>query len=215
MTSSAPRAECLRVGVFARAPVAGAVKTRLVPELGAEGAAHLHARLVRHALQTAVSSGVGPVELWCAPDERDPFFRDCAEEYGITLRRQCGGDLGARMLHAFRAALSENAALVLIGSDCPALSPEALREAASALAENEAVLAPAEDGGYVLVGLARPIPAMFEAVPWGGASVMSETRARLEGAGVRWKQLATFWDIDRPGDYARLRREGLLEAWGC
>jgi rSAM/selenodomain-associated transferase 1 len=210
MTSSAPRPDCVRIAVFARAPVAGEVKTRLVASLGAEGAARLHARLVRHALACASAAGVGRVELWCAPDASHPFFARCAAEFGASLRAQHGADLGSRMAHAFRAALGDNAALVLIGSDCPALTPQALRAAAAALATHEAAIAPAEDGGYVLVALSRPDPGIFSDIAWGGSGVMAETRARLERAGIRWKELETLWDIDRPEDYARLEREGLL-----
>lgn len=186
------------------------MKTRLVPVLGAQGSARLHAALVRRALATAVASGGEGVELWCAPDIRHPFFAECARDYGVRLREQQGADLGERMSCAFRSALGEGAALVLIGSDCPALTPGVLEEAATALASHEVVIAPAEDGGYVLVGLSGPDPGIFSGVAWGGPDVMAETRRRLEGAGTRWKELETLWDIDRPEDYARLAREGLL-----
>ena len=217
--SSGPRAEHrgppplrTRIAVFAKAPVASAVKTRLAPVLGAEGAARLHAELVRRALGTATAAAVGEVELWCAPDTSHPFFSDCAREFGVALRTQEGDDLGERMARAFRSALGDNAALVLIGSDCPALTPRLLREAAAALVAHEAVIAPAQDGGYVLVGLSRRDPGIFSGVAWGGAQVMAETRRRLGEAGTRWKELETLWDIDRPEDYARLAREGLLRA---
>jgi rSAM/selenodomain-associated transferase 1 len=208
MTSSARADRGTRIAVFARAPVPGEAKTRLIPLLGAEGAAQLHAQLVRHAARTAIAADLGPVELWCAPDCDHPFFMQCAEELGVTLRTQRGADLGRRMACAFAAALCENAPLVVIGSDCPALTPEHLREAADALRTHEAVVAPAEDGGYVLVGLSAADPGLFENVAWGSASVMSETRARLTRAGTRWKELETLWDMDRPEDYARLEREG-------
>ena len=217
MTSSArpadPRsaiASEVRVAVFAKAPVPGEVKTRLAPLLGTEGAARLHAALVRRTLAVATEADVGRVELWCAPDASDPFFPACAAEFGAALRVQRGADLGQRMRAAFDAALGENAALVLIGCDCPALDAAILRQAAAALARHDAVIAPAEDGGYVLVGLSRPHAALFAGVEWGGSSVMADTRARLERAGARWKELETLWDIDRPEDYARLEREGLL-----
>lgn len=206
---SAPASE-VRVAVFAKAPVPGEVKTRLAPLLGTEGAAHLHAALVRRTLGVAAESGIGRVELWCTPDASHPLFAACAAEFGAALRVQRGADLGQRMRAAFDAALGENAALVLIGCDCPALDAAMLREAAAALARHDAVIAPAEDGGYVLVGLSRPHPGIFAGVEWGGSSVMADTRARLERAGARWKELETLWDIDRPEDYARLEREGLL-----
>jgi rSAM/selenodomain-associated transferase 1 len=206
---SAPgRPERVRLAVFAKAPVAGAVKTRLAASLGAEAAAALHARLVRHALGTALAAGIGRVELWCAPDANHPFFATCAAELGIALHAQRGADLGARMHHAFEHAAAHGDALVVIGSDCPVLPAEMLREAARRVRGGEAVFAPAEDGGYVLVGLAHPEPRLFDDIAWGTASVMEATRARLAETGLAWKELATLWDVDRPEDVARLERCG-------
>lgn len=209
MTSSARPPEPTRVAVFAKAPVAGEVKTRLAPLLGSEGAAQLHARLVMRALATAVEARVGDVELWCAPDERDPFFARCAERFGVRLCRQEGGDLGERMGFAFRRSLASGRPLLAIGSDCPALTTRVLRAAAGALATHDAVVAPAEDGGYVLVGLARGVRGIFDGIAWGTATVMDETRRRLDSAGARWKLMPTLWDVDRPEDYVRLQGAGL------
>jgi len=200
----------MRVAVFAKAPVAGRVKTRLAPLLGNEGAAALHAQLVRGSLATALDSGLGPVELWCSPDAAHPFFESCAARYGVSLHAQSGADLGARMSHAFEASHARGEALVLIGSDCPALASRTLRAAAAALASNDAVFVPAEDGGYVLVGLAKPAPRIFEGIGWGSGAVMMQTRARLAVERVRWEELDTHWDLDRPEDYARARAQGLV-----
>jgi hypothetical protein len=208
MTSSAP--DAVAVAVFAKAPVPGAVKTRLAALLGPEGAADLHAGLVRRALCAAVDSRVGPVELWCTPDDTHPFFARCARDFGVTLKPQQGGDLGERMGRAFAASHARGQTLILIGSDCPALDAAALRSAAAALRAHDAVFAPAEDGGYVLVALSRPAPRLFEAIAWGGSAVMAQTRARLAECGVSWKELSVLWDVDRPEDYARLERSGLL-----
>ena len=199
------------MAVFAKAPVPGSVKTRLAGLLGAEGAAGLHAGLVRHALATAVASGVGAVELWCAPDERHEFFERCAKEFGARLRTQRGPDLGSRMSAAFEDAFARAHGLVLIGSDCPALRPGDLRVAAAALASHDVAIGPAEDGGYVLIAMARSVPEIFADVAWGTPAVMRQTRERLSAAGVGWKELAASWDVDRPEDYARLQREGLLQ----
>jgi rSAM/selenodomain-associated transferase 1 len=201
----------VRVAVFAKAPVAGRVKTRLAPLLGEEGAAQLHTELVHRALATAVASAVGDVELWCAPDTSHPMFETCASRYSVRLRSQSGTDLGARMNHAFETSYAEGQPLVLIGCDCPALEPATLGAAAAALASNDAVFVPAEDGGYVLVGLARPQPRIFEGIVWGSPAVMMQTRARVAVAGLKWEELATHWDLDRPEDYERARRQGLLE----
>jgi rSAM/selenodomain-associated transferase 1 len=208
--SSAPPPDAVRIAVFAKAPVAGEVKTRLAALLGADGAAGLHAGLVRQALSTAVRAGLGPVELWCAPDESHPFFQRCASEFGVALRRQQGENLGERMRGAFEASFAAGTALLVIGADCPALESAHLREAADALKTHDAVIAPAEDGGYVLVGLAKPEPRLFDGIEWGSAAVMGQTRERVARCGIRCRELATLWDIDRPEDYARLQQQGLL-----
>ena len=214
MTSNAPPAEPTRIAVFAKAPVAGEVKTRLASLLGPEGAAALHAGLVDRALTTATSSRMGDVELWCAPDATHPFFAECARRFNVALRTQPPGELGARMAAAFQRAHGASRPLVVIGSDCPALTSDDLRAAAVALQTHDAAVAPAEDGGYVLIGLARPVPGLFDGIAWGGAEVMQATRVRLEAARARWKELRTLWDVDRPEDYARLQgaRLGLREA---
>jgi len=211
MASSERPPEAVRIAVFAKAPIPGQAKTRLAPLLGAEGAAALQAGLVRRALSTAIASGVGPVSLHCAPDERHEFFARCAEKFHVALVPQRGDDLGRRMHAAFLDAFSEGSRLIVIGSDCPALSAEDLRKARDALRDKPAVIAPAEDGGYVLVGLARDVPEIFQGVTWGTGAVLRQTRARLAEAGVPLTELAERWDVDRPEDYARLQAEGLLE----
>lgn len=199
----------VRVAVFAKAPVPGQVKTRLAPLLGPRDAAELHALLVRRAIATARGSGVGPVSLWCTPDTGHPFFAACAGESGVTLHEQRGGHLGERMARAFEHLLAGGPAL-LTGSDCPSLCADDLRAAAAGLAGHDAVFQPAEDGGYVLVGLARPVPGLFEGIRWGEASVMRDTRERLRAAGATWCEMPQRWDVDRPEDYRRLLASGLL-----
>ena len=197
--------------VFARAPQPGRVKTRLAPLLGPAGAARLQARLVTHALATALRSGAGAVELCGTPRMRHPFFLRCRREYGVRLQAQGAGDLGARMLRAFRRALRGVRHVVLVGSDCPELSPADLRAALRALCGGaDAVLAPAEDGGYALIGLRRPSPALFEGIEWGGSEVLAQTRGRLARLRWRTKELRTVWDVDRPEDARRLGAVRLL-----
>ena len=211
MTPKAATASAIPVAVFAKAPVPGEVKSRLVPLLGDIAAAELHALLVRRALATALRAAIGPVELWCAPDRGHPFFDSCAAEFGIRLRDQRGGDLGERMLDAFAAMLAGAPAALLIGSDAPALSPADLATAAAALhGGKDAVFQPAEDGGYVLVGLRRPIESLFRGMRWGTHDVWEATRARLEKSALAWAVLETRWDVDRPEDYKRLLASGLL-----
>lgn len=196
-----------RIIVMARAPVAGAAKTRLIPVLGPEGAAQLQERLIRSALDGVVAAKLGSVTLACAPDFRHPFFHRCAEEFGVALADQHGKDLGQRMAHALEGATPA----LLIGSDCPALRLRDLQQAWDALQFHDAVLTPAEDGGYVLIGLQRFDAAVFANVDWGGDKVLSQTRERLVALGWRWDEMPAQWDVDRPEDLERLRQSGLLE----
>lgn len=196
--------EPVHIALFAKAPVAGQAKTRLIPALGATGAARLHRQLVRQAVRIACAAGLGPVSLWCAPGIGHRFFRALATTAGLPLQAQQGDDLGARMAHAF-ATLTPHGPVLLIGSDCPMLTPALLHDCAAALRHgDDAVFLPAEDGGYALVGLRQPQPALFGAIPWGSDTVMAHTRARLNGHGLRWSEPATVWDVDRPDDLPRL-----------
>jgi len=186
--------------VFARAPVPGRVKTRLIPVLGDWGAARLHRRLLRRALATARAARCGPVELHGS--ERHSLFRAAA-----FFRTQRGADLGERMQRATAGALRRHHGVILIGTDCPALRPADLRRAAALLrAGYHAVLAPAEDGGYALVALSRPVPGLFRDIEWGTASVWRQTMDRMAAGGTRWRALRKVWDVDRPQDLARLKK---------
>jgi uncharacterized protein len=211
MTPQAATASAIPIAVFAKAPVPGEVKTRLVPLLGDIAAAELHALLVRRALATALDAALGPVELWCAPDRGHPFFESCAIEFDVPLRDQDAGDLGERMLATFTTLLAYAPAAILIGSDAPSLHAADLAAAAAVLRDGkDAVFQPAEDGGYVLVGLRRPIESLFRGMRWSRHDVWSETRARLEKSAIAWAALDTRWDVDRPEDYRRALRNGML-----
>ena len=199
-----------RVLVFAKAPRPGTVKTRLVPLLGAEGAAALHARLVKHTLKTVARAALGPLELHADPAD-DDFLRYCATQYGAALCAQADGDLGRRMQTAFERALAHAPVALLVGSDCPALTPRHLRLAVRALETGrDAVFVPTEDGGYALIGLARCDPHLFREMPWSTAAVMAETRRRIADLGWNALELATLWDVDRPQDCERLVASGLI-----
>lgn len=204
----ATTADCI-VAIFAKAPHPGEVKTRLIPLLGAAGATALHLRLLEHVLATARTASVGPVELWCAPDASDAALRACAARNAASLLDQGAGSLGGRMARAFQDMLARAPCCMLIGSDCPSLTAADLNQAASVLAhaDCDAVFGPAEDGGYVLIGMKRVHPALFADMPWGSADVMAITRERLRRLGLNWQELPLRWDVDRPADYARLMRE--------
>ncbi len=198
------------VVVLAKAPQAGRVKTRLAAAIGDEAAAKLHARLLNCTLRTAVKAACGPVELHGAPAGH-AWLRALAQRHGVELRHQSEGDVGRRMHEAFRGGLRRHRRMVLVGADCPALTVADLRRAARLLRGCDAVFAPAEDGGYPLIGLARPSASLFEGISWSTPSVMEETRKKLARLGWRWRELRTVWDVDRPADLDRLKAGTLLE----
>lgn len=192
---------CL-VQVFARAPVAGAVKTRLIPPLGAHGAARLQERLTRFTLEQVCAAQLGPVQLWCTPETGHPFFAACRRDYPLSLHRQPEGDLGERMRHALQHAIDLGAAqALLVGTDCPARTPQELRAACAALHNGATlVLGPVRDGGYSLIGVRHAVPDVFTDIPWGSAEVFDRTRRRAAGLGLRTAVLAPSRDVDLPAD---------------
>lgn len=198
--------EPVAVAILAKAPIPGFAKTRLIPVLGADGAAALQARLTARAVETASAAGIGPVILWGAPDERHATFATMRTRFGIALASQPDGDLGARMLAALAAT---NGPALVIGTDCPALTSGHLGVAANVLRGGiDVVVFPAEDGGYALIGMRKPQPALFSAVAWSTLGVMDETRRRLRQLGLTWQEPVTLWDVDVPEDLPRLHDIG-------
>jgi len=192
--------------VFCKAPIAGQVKTRLTTELTTEKARQVHIELTQRTLQLSTQSDLCPVQLWCTPSIDHPFFAASAQTYQVMLQQQQGGDLGERMNNAFCLALKKYSRALLIGCDCPSLTSQDLEEALTALNQKKScVLAPAEDGGYVLIGLNHPHPELFAHMPWGTERVLEQTRARLKQFNLHYHALRQQWDIDTPGDLARYR----------
>lgn len=196
-----------RVQVLARAAVNGEVKTRLIPRLGADGAARLQRVLTARAVETALTANLGPVELWCTPDRSHSAMVALAAR-GVELHDQGPGGLGERMQRALEHALANADLAVLTGSDCPALTPSDMRSAATALQQgSDVAFVPAEDGGYVLIAAKRCSHRLFDGIAWGRDTVMEETRLRVRELGWSWTELPQRWDVDRPQDYDRLLRE--------
>jgi len=201
--SPEPDLHQVQVAVLAKAPIAGLAKSRLIPALGPHGAARLQRTFTRNAIEVAQTAGLGPVTLWCAPDAQHRFFRALVRATGVACRVQPDGDLGQRMHTAFGFHCAQGP-LLLTGTDCPPLSPAHLRRAARALLDgDDAVFFPAEDGGYVLVGLRKPQPALFEDMAWSTPEVMSATRKRARALGLRVSEFETLWDVDTPADLRR------------
>lgn len=193
------------IQVFAKAPVPGRAKTRLIPALGAEGAARLARRMLDHALGVAVSAGLGPVELWASPGFDSPEWRGFRLPASVTPHPQPEGDLGVRMAHAAAPRLKDGQGRVLLmGADCPAITPTHLVDAASALDCHEAIMLPALDGGYPLLGLSRFHTDVFRDMPWSTPAVADLTLARMQA--MQW----LVWvgeplpDIDLPADLIHL-----------
>lgn len=198
------------IAVFARAPIPGQAKTRLIPRLGPDGAARLQRRLIEAALARASALPGARVTLWTTAASDDADARAAAAEVGAEVRTQLGADLGARMAHAFSRTLDARRPMLLIGTDCPAQTVDDLRAAVAALRSADAVVQPAEDGGYVLIGLNEPRPALFNGIAWGSDGVLAATRARAEEHGIRLAELPTCWDLDRSEDLDRALALGLV-----
>ena len=187
--------------VFTKTPVAGKVKTRLVPALGEKKASELYRSLLTRTLTTACSSNIARVRLYCTPTTEHPFLLECANNFDVQLCLQQGDDLGARMCNALTEGLDEFAYALVIGCDCPWLTTRDLELAYTRLAlDTEVVLGPATDGGYYLLGLRSPQKGLFEDMPWGGPTVLKETRQRLSAAAINWYELSEYPDLDSPED---------------
>lgn len=202
--------EPVAIAIYAKAPQPGAVKTRLIPRLGAAGAASLQADLIARTVALAVTAQTGPVSLWCAPDTAHPLFNNLAERFGLALYRQCGDDLGARMADTFET-LTRDMPVLLVGTDCAVLQAGHLSACAADLRKgNDAVFLPVEDGGYVLVGLREPAPGLFADIAWSTADVMAQTRQRAKAHGLQISEGTILWDVDRPEDVDRALAQGLI-----
>lgn len=197
----APRVKA-RILLFAKAPFPGRVKTRLIPALGADGAARLARRMLARTLSAAQASGLA-VELCGDPDPAlwAPL------SLGITLSAQGNGDLGHRLARAASRTIELGQAAVLIGADCPALDAMHLCAAAAALEAVDAVIHPAADGGYVLLGLRRFDPSVFEGIAWSSDRVARQTIAGIEALGWSLEVRDTLRDIDEPDDLGTLPAE--------
>lgn len=201
--------------ILAKAPIAGHAKSRMIPLLGEDGAAELHQQLTHWLLQKLCrATNYEPeydVELWCASDLHHPFFLACAHEFGITLKLQQGDDLGDRQFYAMQSALCESDAVVMVGSDVASLKVGDICDAFEQIESGAGiVIAPADDGGYGLLGGSMINQELFGGITWGGAQVYSGMVANLNSLEIDWQQLAAVWDIDRPEDLARLRGELML-----
>jgi uncharacterized protein len=190
MTTAAPLLLC----VFAKPPVAGEVKTRLAATLGPERAAVLARAFLDDTLE---AQRLPWAEVALATTA--PFAAP------VPTLLQGPGDLGARIERVLRAALERAPAAIAIGADAPALPRRLLEAARLALAEADAVLGPAADGGFYLLGLRRCPEGLLAALPWSAADTCLRTLERLRTSGLKTALLEEWFDVDRPEDLERLR----------
>lgn len=200
------RACTTAVIVFARAPIAGASKTRLIPALGEKAAAGLHARMIEHTLESLADLPADcDLQLWCAPDTSHPLFARLAGRHGLSLHSQRGNDLGERMYHALDTTLQQHDHAIVIGTDCPGLATADILAASDALkAGVDVVIGPAADGGYWLIGVRAVSATLFREIDWGSDRVCEQTRQRIDRLDWQQHSLRMQTDIDRPEDLARL-----------
>ncbi len=199
----------VRIVIMAKAPVAGFAKTRLIPALGAEGAAELAKKMLLHTVETALASKLGTVEVCATPDPSDSAWQKLDLPNQLAWSAQGDGDLGERMARVAERTIHHEEAIILIGTDCPAIDVFTLHEAALALQDYDASLLPTHDGGYALLALKRVDNRLFENIPWSTSTVALQTLQRMVQLNFDLKLLQTLHDIDEPTDIAQLPVE-----WG-
>jgi hypothetical protein len=187
--------------IFAKAPVAGQVKTRLISDVGEQRATELYKEFLTITLETAEQASFSEIQLWVSGDINHPYIKYLKNTFHMTLHKQKGNDLGERMSCAFDSVFAIYSNAVLIGSDCPSLLSSDLNTAVDYLEnEKDVVLGPAEDGGYYLIGMKKNKPELFLDVNWGKETVFSETCALIEKNNLNLGVLERRADIDRVSD---------------
>jgi len=190
--------------VYAKAPLAGKVNTRLIADIGVHAATRLQHDLIHQRLSMLAEAGICDVRLMCAPDQHDENFLSCKKKYPVTLFDQVGDELGARMFNGAAMALQRYDYCIVIGTDAPALDAKKITQVVELLHDGtEVVFVPAEDGGYVLIAMRQAYKFLFENISWGSAQVMQQSIDALDENNVSFETLASCWDVDRLEDYQR------------
>ncbi len=204
--------------LFAKAPIPGQVKTRLCPPLSPDEAASLHGSFVLDGLErskNAIQQGKLALDRFvaCAPSADHVFFKILGERHGVGLLDQVGDDLGTRMHQASVALFGRGyRRIVMLGTDLPSLPLTIYREALALLDRHDVVLGPAEDGGYYAIGLTRPMPELFQGIPWSTADVLTRTVAKAEALGLKVAYLSRWRDVDTLDDLQALIAEAERDA---
>jgi len=196
----------VRIIIMAKEPRPGHAKTRLIPALGEYAAAALADRLFKHALQHALAAKLGPVELHITPDPNARYWQDLPGIEQCELYSQVAGDLGSRMAAAVRSSLDQDAAVLIIGTDCPDLTAGKLRAMAQSLQTHDSCLCPVNDGGYALIGLQRFSNSLFTNIPWSTGQVAPITRDKIKALGWTCHESEYLNDVDEQTDLPQLEK---------
>lgn len=198
--------------VFAKTPIAGQVKTRMQPVLTPEQSAELHQQMIEHMLVQAVDSRLAPVQLWVGSE--DDYWHKLLERFPVSLHIQRGGDLGERLTVGFEEALVDYGHAIVVGTDCPFLNYDYLEQACQALrSNNQCVICPAYDGGYVMIGLNKMPAGFLTGIEWGSGKVLKQTQEKIEAMGLIHTELTMVHDIDRPTDLKHLAELAEFKRW--
>ncbi len=191
--------------IFAKAPQPGFAKTRLIPLLGAEGAAQLALRMLQYTVDISLAAAIGSVELCVTPDIHDPVWQKInlpgyLNMSTLNISTQGDGDLGARLARAMRRLLQQHASVLVIGTDCLQLTATHLAKAVQVLTVQDAVIHPTHDGGYALLGLSRFDAHIFNNIAWSTDTVAATTLQRLHDLAWQVQINETLQDVDEPND---------------
>ena len=188
--------------VFAKTPIVGKVKTRLIPKYGADKALQFYLMMFERLMNESIKSAVS-IEIWCAPTVKHAIFEKWQKKNQVSLWQQKGADLGERMAYAVDHRLVAAEKVLVVGCDCPEITASLLQRAFKLLDSYDVVIQPAEDGGYVMIGMNHYYAELFEDIRWGSKWVYTETKKKLDKLGVSWVALEMSWDIDHPEDVER------------
>jgi rSAM/selenodomain-associated transferase 1 len=192
------------LGVFAKWPRPGQVKTRLAAAMSPEWAAQVAMAFLEDTLDRLAPLDIRRVLAFAPAEAEADFARVAGQRFALLAQSE--GDLGERMAAFFARCLGDGAErVVLVGTDSPTLPRAHVEMAFAELEHADVVLGPATDGGYCLAGCARQVPPIFEGLDWGGSRVLTDTVARLEHAGLRLALLPPWYDVDTPEDWQMLR----------
>lgn len=187
--------------IFVRNPEIGKVKTRLARDLGDLEALRIYNTLLSHTRQVTLTVDAHRLLFYSNFIDRNDEW----PERRFDKHLQPKGDLGARMQQAFEMALKQFDSALILGSDCPGITPAVLHTALDQVQQHDFVIGPATDGGYYLLGMQKPAPYLFQDMPWSTDQVFAETIGRIEAAGATYYTLPVLSDVDYSEDWEQQR----------